>query len=105
MSTSQSISELVEEKHGDSMSLLHSKSTLQSLREQEKKALQSINKLTEEEMTHIDQWLSILYNTYENLEYPLSHRVFQAATYFDDEQQLWYKQMNAEINNDWSCFL
>ncbi|CAF2177078.1 unnamed protein product [Rotaria magnacalcarata] len=88
MSTSQSISELVEEKHGD-----------------KKKALQSINKLTEEEMTHIDQWLSILYNTYENLEYPLSHRVFQATTYFDDEQQLWYKQMNAEINNDWSCFL
>ncbi|CAF4557428.1 unnamed protein product, partial [Rotaria magnacalcarata] len=39
-------------------------------------------------MTHIDQWLSILYNTYENLEYPLSHRVFQATTYFDDEQQL-----------------
>ncbi|CAF1299562.1 unnamed protein product, partial [Rotaria sordida] len=65
-----------------------SKSTFQSLREQEKIALQSINKLTEDEMIQIDQWLSILHNTYENLEYPSSLRAFQATTYFNDEQQL-----------------
>ena len=77
---------------------------LQLLREQEKLALQSINKLTEDEMTQIDQWLSTLHNTYENWEYPLSHRVFQATTYFNEEQQLWYEQTKSAINNDWSSF-
>ncbi|CAF1385029.1 unnamed protein product [Rotaria sordida] len=77
MPTSQSTLESVEEKKpGDSMP-------------------SSVN-----EMIQIDQWLSILYNTYENLEYPSSLRVFQATTYFNDEQQLWYEQTNAEINND-----
>jgi hypothetical protein len=48
--------------------------------------------------------LSILHNTYEDLEYPVSHCVFQATTYFNDEQQLWYEQTKAEIHNDWSYF-
>jgi hypothetical protein len=91
-------------KTDDGMPSLDSKSTLQSLREQEKIALQSINKLTEEEMTQIDQWLSTLHNTYESLEYPPLHRVLQATTYFGDEQQLWYEQTKTEINNDWLCF-
>ncbi|CAF4256317.1 unnamed protein product, partial [Rotaria sordida] len=105
MPTSQSTLESVEEKKpNDDMSSLYSNSTLQSLREQEKIALQSINKLTEDEMTQIDQWLFILHNTYENLEYPSSLRVFQATTYLNDEQQLWYEQTKAEINNDWSHF-
>ncbi|CAF1380462.1 unnamed protein product [Rotaria sordida] len=86
MSTPQSTSELVEEqKTCDRMPQLKIKSNLQLLREQEKMALQSINKLTEEEMIHIDQWLSVLHKTYEELEYPSSHRVFQATTYFNDE--------------------
>ncbi|CAF1299198.1 unnamed protein product [Rotaria sordida] len=81
MPTSQSTLESVEEKKpGDSMP-------------------SSVN-----EMIQIDQWLSILYNTYENLEYPSSLRVFQPTTYFNDEQQLWYEQTKAEINNDWSHF-
>ncbi|CAF4533101.1 unnamed protein product [Rotaria sp. Silwood2] len=105
MPTSQSVLEPAEgKKSGDSMPSSDSISTLHLFREQEKIALQSINKLTEDEMTQIDQWLSILYNTYENLEYPSSLRVFQATTYFNDEQQLWYEQTKAEINNDWSCF-
>ncbi|CAF1456229.1 unnamed protein product [Rotaria sp. Silwood1] len=105
MPTSQSTLESVEEKKpGDSMPSSVSKSILQSLREQEKIALQSINKLTEDEMIQIDQWLSILYNIYENLEYPSSLRVFQATTYFNDEQRLWYEQSKTEINNDWLCF-
>ncbi|CAF1348024.1 unnamed protein product [Rotaria sordida] len=55
MSTPQSTSELVEEqKTCDRMLQLEIKSNLQLLREQEKIALQSINKLTEEEMVHID---------------------------------------------------
>ncbi|CAF4324126.1 unnamed protein product, partial [Rotaria magnacalcarata] len=37
---------------------------------QEKIALQSIHKLTTEEMIQIDQWLSVLYKTFEDLEYP-----------------------------------
>ncbi|CAF1542875.1 unnamed protein product, partial [Rotaria sordida] len=37
-------------------------------------------------MIHIDQWLSVLHKTYEDWEYPSSHRVFQAVTYFNDEQ-------------------
>ncbi|CAF1241822.1 unnamed protein product [Rotaria sordida] len=78
-----------------SAAMLTSQST-----EQEKIVLQSIKKLTEEEMTHIDQWLSALHNVYEDLKYPTSHRVFQATTYFNDEQQLWYEQTKAEINND-----
>ncbi|CAF1223337.1 unnamed protein product [Rotaria sordida] len=105
MSTLQSTSELAEEqKTCDRMAQLEIKSSLQLLREQEKMALQSIKKLNEEEMTHIDQWLFVLHKTYEELEYPSSHRVFQATTYFNDEQQLWYEQSKAEINNDWSCF-
>ncbi|CAF1503530.1 unnamed protein product [Rotaria sordida] len=71
MSTPQSTSELVEEqKTCDLMPQLEIKSNLQLLREQEKMALQSINKLTEEEMVYIDQWLSVLHKTYEELEYP-----------------------------------
>ncbi|CAF0904165.1 unnamed protein product [Rotaria sordida] len=70
MSTPQSTSELVEEqKTCDLMPQLEIKSNLQLLREQEKMALQSINKLTEEEMVYIDQWLSVLHKTYEELEY------------------------------------
>ncbi|CAF4297677.1 unnamed protein product [Rotaria sp. Silwood2] len=105
MPTLQSISELAEEpKTCDRMAQLDIKSNLQLLREQEKVALQSIKKLTEEEMIHIDQWLSVLHKTYEDWEYPSSHRVFQAVTYFNDEQKLWYEQIKFEINNDWSCF-
>ncbi|CAF1405860.1 unnamed protein product [Rotaria sp. Silwood1] len=105
MPTLQSTSELAEEqKIGDHMAQLDIKSHLQLLREQEKVALQSIKKLTEEEMIHIDQWLSVLHQTYEDWEYPSSHRVFQAVTYFNDEQKLWYEQIQSEINNDWSCF-
>jgi len=64
MSTPQSTSELVEEqKTCDRMPQLEIKSNLQLLREQEKMALQSINKLTEEKMVHIDQWLSVLHKT------------------------------------------
>ena len=86
VSTSQFTMESDEEnKTSDRMADLEIKSNLQLLREQEKIALQSISKLTEDEMVHIDQWLSILHNTYESLEYPSSHRVFQATTYFDDE--------------------
>ncbi|CAF5038378.1 unnamed protein product, partial [Rotaria sp. Silwood1] len=105
MPTLQSTSELAEEqKTCDHMAQLDIKSNLQLLREQEKVALQSIKKLTEEEMIHIDQWLSVLHKTYEDWEYPSSHRVFQAVTYFNDEQKLWYEQIKSEINNDWSCF-
>ena len=93
-----------ENKTSDRIADLESKSNLQLLREQEKIALQSIKKLTEEEMIHIEQWLFTLHKTYEDLEYPSSHRVFQATTYFNDEQQLWYEQKKAEINNDWLCF-
>ncbi|CAF4217892.1 unnamed protein product, partial [Rotaria sordida] len=89
MSTPQSTSELVEEqKTCDLMPQLEIKSNLQLLRDQEKMALQSNNKLTEEEMVHIDQWLSVLHKTYEELEYPSSHHVFQTTTYFNDEHQL-----------------
>ncbi|CAF4918886.1 unnamed protein product, partial [Rotaria sp. Silwood1] len=105
MSTSQPTSELVEEqKTCGHMPQLDIKLNLQLLREQEKMALQSIKNLTEEEMIHIDQWLSVLHKTYEDWEYPSSHRVFQAVTYFNDEQKLWYEQIKSEINNDWSCF-
>ena len=105
MPTSRTASESFEEKKpGDSIPPSDGKLTLQLLREQEKLALQSINKLTEDEMTQIDQWLSTLHNTYENLQYPLSHRVFQATTYFNEEQQLWYEQTKTAINNDWSSF-
>ncbi|CAF1433811.1 unnamed protein product [Rotaria sordida] len=101
MLTSQSTLELLEEKkNSDSISPSDTKLKLQSFKEQEKIVLQSIKKLTEEEMTHIDQWLSALHNVYEDLKYPTSHRVFQATTYFNDEQQLWYEQTKAEINND-----
>ena len=93
-----------ENKTSDRMADLEIKSNLQLLREQEKIALQSIKKLTEQEMTHIEQWLFTLHKTYEDLEYPSLHRVFQATTYFNDEQQLWYEQTETEINNDWSCF-
>ncbi|CAF1406470.1 unnamed protein product [Rotaria sp. Silwood1] len=105
MPTLQSTSELAEEqKTDDHTAQLDIKSHLQLLREQEKVALQSIKKLTEEEMIHIDQWLSVLHQTYEDWEYPSSHRVFQAVTYFNNEQKLWYEQIKSEINNDWSCF-
>ncbi|CAF3197308.1 unnamed protein product [Rotaria sp. Silwood2] len=67
MPTLQSISELAEEqKTCDRMAQLDIKSNLQLLREQEKVALQSIKKLTEEEMIHIDQWLSVLHKTSED---------------------------------------
>ncbi|CAF1263574.1 unnamed protein product [Rotaria sordida] len=86
MSTPQPTSELVEEqKTCDRMVQLKIKSNLQLSREKEKMALQSNNKLTEEEMVHIDQWLSVLHKTYEELEYPSSRHVFQATTYFNDE--------------------
>jgi len=53
MLTSRTTSESGEEKKtDDGMPSLDSKAILQLLREQEKTALQSINKLTEEEMTH-----------------------------------------------------
>ena len=52
------------------MPMLDNKSMLQSLREQEMIALQSINKLTGDEMMQIDRWLSNSHNTYEDLEYP-----------------------------------
>ncbi|CAF5019921.1 unnamed protein product [Rotaria sp. Silwood1] len=105
MSTSQSTSELVEEqKTGDPMTQLKIKSNLQLLREQEMRALQSIKKLNEEEMAHIDPWLSILHKTYEELAYPSLHHVLQATTYFNDELQMWYETTKNEINYDWSIF-
>ena len=53
MPTSQSTLESLEEKQlGDNMPSSDNKLTLQLLREQEKIALESINKLTEEEMTY-----------------------------------------------------
>ncbi|CAF1982512.1 unnamed protein product [Rotaria magnacalcarata] len=105
MSTSQTILELSEEqKNEDYIPPVKNKSYLQSLRMQEKIALQSIHKLTTEEMIQIDQWLSVLYRTFEDLEYPLLHRVLQATTYFNDELQIWYETTTHEINNDWSSF-
>ena len=105
MSTSQAPLELTEEKKlGDQKAQKETKSKLQSFREHEKTSLQSISKLTEEEMDSIDQWLLVLYKMYEELEYPPPHRVYQATTYFNDELQSWYEQIKNEINNDWSCF-
>jgi hypothetical protein len=105
MSTSQSMLESAEERKTDEgMNPSEIKSKLQSLREQEKIALQSINKLNEEEMVHIDQWLSILHKTYEDLEYPTTHRVYQSTMYLNEELQTWYDQMKNEINHDWNCF-
>ncbi|CAF2109777.1 unnamed protein product [Rotaria magnacalcarata] len=104
-STSQTILELSEEqKNEDYIPPVENKYTLQALRMQEKIALQSIHKLTTEEMIQIDQWLSVLYKTFEDLEYPLLHRVLQATTYFNDELQMWYETTKHEINNDWSSF-
>ncbi|CAF4817236.1 unnamed protein product, partial [Rotaria socialis] len=71
---------------------------------QEKIALQSIHKLTTEDMIQIDQWLSVLNKTFEDLEFPPLHRVLQATTYFNDELQIWYETTKHEINNDWSSF-
>ena len=105
MSSSQSAVELSEEQTTcDQDAKFEIKSHLQSLRMQEKIALQSINKLNEEEMIHIDQWLFKLHKTYEDLEYPSTHRVYQATMYFHDELQIWYEQVKNEINNDWTCF-
>ncbi|CAF1215595.1 unnamed protein product [Rotaria magnacalcarata] len=68
MSTSQPILELSEEqKNKNYVSLVEHKSNLQSLRMQETIALQSIHKLTTEEMIQIDQWLFVLYKTFEDL--------------------------------------
>ncbi|CAF2028169.1 unnamed protein product, partial [Rotaria magnacalcarata] len=76
MSTSQTILELSEEqKNEDYIPPVENKYTLQALCMQEKVALQSIHKLTTEEMIQIDQWLSVLYKTFEDLEYPPLHRV------------------------------
>lgn len=80
------------------------KPKLQSFREQEQAALQSIPKLNNDEMSKIDQWLSNLLKTYEDLEYPIPLRVFQATMYFNDELKNWYEQVNIEIKNDWLCF-
>ncbi|CAF4927194.1 unnamed protein product, partial [Rotaria socialis] len=105
MSTSQPILELSEEhKNEDYIPPVEHKSNFQSFRMQEKIALQSIHKLTTEEMLQIDQWLSVLYKTFEDLEYPPLYRVLQATTYFNDELQIWYETTKHEINNDWSSF-
>ncbi|CAF3301414.1 unnamed protein product [Rotaria socialis] len=105
MSTSQTILELSDEqKTEDYISPVENKSNLQSLRMQEKIALQSIHKLMTKEMIQIDQWLSVLYKTFEDLAYPPLHRVLQATTYFNDELQMWYETTKHEINNDWSNF-
>ncbi|CAF2071103.1 unnamed protein product [Rotaria magnacalcarata] len=105
MSTSQTILELSEEqKNEDYIRPVENKSNLQSLRMQEKIVLQSIHKLTTEEMIQIDQWLSVLYKTFEDLEYPPLHRIFQATTYYNDELQMWYETTKHEIHNDWFSF-
>ncbi|CAF4663306.1 unnamed protein product, partial [Rotaria socialis] len=105
MSTSQPILELSEEhKNEDYIPPVEHKSNFQSFRMQEKIALQSIHKLTTEEMLQIDQWLSVLYKTFEDLEYPPLYRVLQATTYFNDELQIWYETTKHEINKDWSSF-
>ncbi|CAF3931800.1 unnamed protein product, partial [Rotaria magnacalcarata] len=105
MSTSQTILELSEDqKNEDYIPSVENKFDLQSFRMQEKIALQSIHKLTTEDMIQIDQWLSVLNKTFEDLEFPPLHRVLQATTYFNDELQLWYETTKHEINNDWSSF-
>ena len=73
-------------------------------REYEQQQLQSIKLLTEEEMLNIDQWLSSLYQMYEELRYPMSHRIWQTISYLQDEERLWYEQEKHEIKNDWDCF-
>ena len=100
MSASQSILELSEKQNNCNYAApVENKNNLQSLRMQEKIALQSIHKLTPEEMVQIDQWLSVLYKTFDELEYPPLYRVLlQATTYFNDELQVCYGTTKDEIN-------
>ncbi|CAF3359308.1 unnamed protein product [Rotaria socialis] len=105
MTTSAILSEVAEQsKNCDHIGQTENKLNLQSLRDQERIALQSIHKITDDEMIQVDQWLSVLHKTFEDLEYPSVHRVIQATTYFNNELQVWYEETKTKINNDWTCF-
>ncbi|CAF1219672.1 unnamed protein product [Rotaria sp. Silwood1] len=41
---------------------------------------------------------------YEELRYPMSHRIWQTITYLQDDERLWYEQEKQEIKNDWPSF-
>ena len=73
-------------------------------REYEEQKLGSIKLLTEEEMLNIDQWLLELHQVYEELRYPISHRIWQTIIYLQDDKRLWYEHEKQEINNDWTYF-
>jgi hypothetical protein len=73
-------------------------------REYEQQRLESIKLLTEEEMPNIDQWLSCLQQVYDELRYPMLHRIWQTIIYLQDEERLWYEQEKQEIKNDWCYF-
>ena len=73
-------------------------------REYEQQQMKSIKLLTEEEMLNIDHWLLGLHQLYEELGYPMSHRIWQTISYLQDEEGLWYEKEKHEIKNDWYYF-
>jgi hypothetical protein len=94
-----------DEHKGQSADVIHTmQGNLEALRDYEQKRLNSIKKLTEDEMMNIDRWLLTLHSTYEELRYPIPFRVYHTTTYLQEEEKKWYEQEKFEINDDWSCF-
>ena len=78
--------------------------SVKAFRDYEQQRLQSIKILNEDEMEKVDQWLTNIFNIFEELQYPTSYRVENATKYFQANEKQWYDQEKNEIKDDWACF-